>query len=330
MKRFILLLLFFLLTACSSSGDNGSTESVKIFPLTGVETNEEVNNRMVAVMINNSQEARPQTGLSKADLVFEILTEGNITRLLALYQSEYPEVVGPVRSAREYYLNLAKGHDAIYVYHGAASFIDDMIKKSRVEFLNGKDYDNDGHLFTRESFRKAPHNSYLQFTGLPETAENLGYDTTADYDPLPFVAKEELDNLPGESIHSIAFNYSNHPDEEITYVYDETEGLYNRFIGGKQTIELHTDEPVQLSNVFIIEASHELVDDEGRRTVDLTSGGNAYLLQQGKLQELEWMNDDGTIIPVIDGSPVGFVPGKTWVNVIPENPGLESVTAVQE
>src|SRR5690606_15178994 len=138
---------------------------------------------------------------------------GNITRLLAFYQSEYPETVGPVRSAREYYLNLAKDYNAIYVYHGAAGFIDDMIKNSGVEFLNGKDYDNDGHLFIRESFREAPHNSYLQFTAIPEVAGEVGYNMTADYTPLPFLSEEEMDNLSGENANYIEINYNNNPGE---------------------------------------------------------------------------------------------------------------------
>src|SRR5690625_2031129 len=87
------------------------TNTLNTFPLTGIETEEEVTNRAIAVMVNNHPQARPQSGLSKADIVFEMLTEGNITRFLAIYQSTPPEVVGPVRSAREYYFTLASGYD---------------------------------------------------------------------------------------------------------------------------------------------------------------------------------------------------------------------------
>src|SRR5690625_1852552 len=98
-----------------------------VYPLTGIETNEDVSNRIVGVMINNHPAARPQSGLSKADIVFEILAEGSTTRFLALFHSELPDVVGPVRSAREYYFELAKDYNAVYVYHGAADHINDMI-----------------------------------------------------------------------------------------------------------------------------------------------------------------------------------------------------------
>ena len=114
-------------------------------------------------MVNNHPQARPQSGLSKADIVFEMLTEGDITRFLAIYQSTAPEVVRPSRSIRIFFTLADEGYDAIYVYHGAANFVNDMIKTRGIENLPGAVYDNDGHLFVRESFRKAPHNSYFQF-----------------------------------------------------------------------------------------------------------------------------------------------------------------------
>src|SRR5690625_7486614 len=113
-------------------------------------------------MVNNQVQARPQSGLSKADIVFEILSESNIARFLALFHSEQPEVVGPVRSAREYYMNLAKDYEAIYVYHGAADFVSDLVKQSRVDVLNGSLYGNEGDLFKREFFRQAPPTAYFQ------------------------------------------------------------------------------------------------------------------------------------------------------------------------
>src|SRR5699024_5807754 len=99
------------------------------YPLTGIHADDEVKERIVAVMVNNHKLARPQSGLSKADIVFEILAEGDITRFLALFQSDKPDVVGPVRSARDYYFKLAKQYDALYVYHGAANFVNDMINR---------------------------------------------------------------------------------------------------------------------------------------------------------------------------------------------------------
>ncbi|WP_099157699.1 DUF3048 domain-containing protein [Virgibacillus ndiopensis] len=348
MKRrffYCILVVFILLVGCSKdeekARDNESKDSTvdektdlteksnNVYPLTGISTNEELNNRIVGVMVNNHSKARPQTGLSKADVVFEILAEGKITRFLALFQSEKPDVVGPVRSAREYYFELANGYNALYVYHGAANFVNDMIADRGIEHLNGSLYDNDGHLFKRASFRIAPHNSYLQFDAVYDVAKSKGYDVTAEYEPLPFLSKDEIANVSGESAQHVEIVYSNNAVMEIVeFDYDADSGKYTRYNDREKTVELETEEPIQVDNVFIVETPHEVIDDAGRRAVDIESGGNAYLIQKGKVQQVQWENRDGRIIPIKDGKPVGFVPGKTWINIIPDNPGIKSAVTV--
>ena len=342
MKKFsiaIILLLIFII-GCSKnedvvedneSNDNNHEENEieqqeptfsDTFPLTGIATNEDTDQRIVSVMINNHPVARPQSGLSQADIVFEILAEGGITRFLALFQSEQPEIVGPVRSAREYYFELARDYDALYVFHGAANFVYDMIRDRGVENLNGAVHDNDGHLFKRESFRKAPHNSYLLYDAVYDVAESNGYDIISTVEPLHFLEAEAT--IDGEVANHIIVKYPGRNATDIVeYSYDQTSEKYTRFEGQNQTIELNTEEPIQVDNLFIVETYHEVIDNEGRRRVDLQDSGQAYLFQKGKIQQLEWKNENGHIIPMKDGEPVGFVPGKTWINVVPSNPGLE-------
>ncbi|WP_182201001.1 DUF3048 domain-containing protein [Paraliobacillus salinarum] len=331
------ILLLFLTVGCSKDEKAGEDlepkkepevsdkqELSNTYPLTGVKTNQTVDNRAVAVMVNNHPKARPQTGLSKADIVFEILAEGNITRFMAIYQSEQPEEVGPVRSARPYYFNTADDYGALYVYHGAAGFIEDMLAGGAADYLNGAYYDNDGHLFKRSSSRVAPHNSYLQFQSVYDVAEQKGYDITANHKVLEFLDEEAT--IDGGAATEVSFNYNSTP---VRYVYDTETEKYQRFNGQSQTKELKSEAPIQLDNVFILETYHKVVDSAGRREIDLTSGGNAYLLQKGKVQKIQWENRDGKIIPVRQGEPVGLVPGKTWINVIPSSPGLEGVTITE-
>lgn len=332
-KRSLLLVMLILvvITACSAEDveprdKKGSVKEELIeHPFTGIETKEDVSNRAVAVMVNNHPKARPHSGLSKADIVFELLSEGNITRFLALYQSEEPETVGPVRSAREYYFELADGYDALYVYHGAANFVNDMIRTRNIEHLDGALYDNDGNLFNRESFRQAPHNSYLLYNSVYTEAEAKGYDTNHTYDPLPFV--KDSDVLDGEVANHIGIDYAMNGTQTVTYDYDNTSETYVRSHNDEKTIELSSEEPIEMTNVFVVETSHEVIDSEGRRKIDIESGGNAYLFQQGQVQKVEWNNKDGRIVPVLDGETIGFAPGKTWINFIPTQPGIEqSVT----
>jgi len=344
-KRYLLsfIVLILLFTACSKKDVEESSQELDqdeieeviepepeepgfTYPLTGEATDEASLNRIISVMVNNHPAARPQTGLSQADIVYEILAEGQTTRFLAMFHSEKPEIVGPVRSARPYYFKIADDYDALYVYHGAANFIEDMLKAGAADHLNGSYYDNDGHLFKRESFRKAPHNSYLIFDSVAEVAQGKGYEVEFEHTPHTFLSEEEIEQLSGDRATEVIFYYGK---EDVRYRYDHVAGIYTRYNGDEQTVELNDQTPIQLSNIFIIETDHKIVDDEGRREIDLETGGNAYLLQKGLIHKLEWQNVDGYLLPMKDGQVVPYVPGKTWVNVIPTSPGLEGVSVTE-
>jgi hypothetical protein len=290
------------------------------FPLTGIETNEPVNQRAVAVMINNHPKARPQSGLHKADLVYEVLAEGNITRFLAIYQSEKPEIIGPVRSARDYYVDLSKGFDAIYICHGWSPEAKEKLEAGEVDSLNGLFYD--GTLFWRADFRKAPHNSYISFKNILKGAEQKDYETKQEIASLPFLTEEETKNLEGKSAEAVTIAYSTKDMWNVEYVYDSSKQKYKRFSGGEQTVDRESNTPILLDNVLIVEMEHKVIDNEGRRGINLTSGGKGYLLQKGIVREIEWKNVNGRILPFINGEKAGFVPGKTWINIIPTKPGL--------
>ena len=309
---------------------DGETEEKELpfqFPLTGVGTEDQADGRAIAVMINNDPKARPQSGLVKADIVYELLAEGNITRFLAIFQSEQPETVGPVRSARDYFIELAKGYDSLYIAHGYSPEAKAMLDKGYIDNLNGITYD--GTLFKRASFRKAPHNSYISFENILKGADKRDYQMDEAPSELTFLNKSEVDEVDGEIASSAMVSYFNSNLFNSIYEYDEDLGKYKRYTNGELTADYDSGDPVLLDNIFIVETDHKIIDDEGRRSIDLTSGGQAYLLQKGKWKEVEWENIDGKILPVLNGKNVGLVPGRTWINVIPSNPGLEQTVSFE-
>ncbi|WP_010097435.1 DUF3048 domain-containing protein [Ornithinibacillus scapharcae] len=312
--------------ANKEKNDNVEPEELfeNIFPFTGIGTNDSIDHRAIGVMINNHGSARPQTGLSQADLVFEILAEGMITRFLAIYHSEHPEMIGPVRSAREYYFDLSNRYGALYVYHGAAPFVNEMLDNRGIDHIDGAIYDNDGKLFKRESFRVAPHNSYLLYDNVTNVANDLGYEMNTEHNALSFLTEDDAETIVGSSASHIEIVYSDNPMEIVEYTYDIDNEKYTRYNDREMTVELETGEPVQVDNIFIVETHHEVIDDVGRRAIDFYTGGDAYLIQKGKVQQLKWENRSGQIVPVKDGKVVGFVPGKTWINVVPTSPGMEN------
>src|SRR5699024_1985653 len=271
--------------------------------------------------------ARPQTGLLDADMTFEILAEGSITRFLALYQSEYPEVVGPVRSARDYYIDLANDYDSIYVFHGAIYFVYDHMTSVGIDAIDGASYDNDRVIFERASHRQAPHNSYVKFSGMLEKAEEKGYRLTDDVKALTFTDSTLTTDEKAESVDILY--PGRQANETITYEFNEGDNVYERYDTGEQTIDYETEDPIEMSNLFIVEASHQVIDEEGRRAINLEDGGNGLLIRDGYVESVEWANEDGMIVPMKDGKQVALSRGKTWVNVVPTDPGIEAIVNIR-
>ena len=113
-------------------------------------------------------------------------------------------------------------------------------------------------------------------------------------------------------------SYSQDPTFVSEYNYDSEKGKYTRSSDGAETVEYENDQPVLLDNVLVIEAAHKVKDEKGRREIDLNSGGKAYVFQKGIVQEAEWKNEDGRILPYKNGERMKLVPGKTWINIVPE------------
>jgi hypothetical protein len=305
--------------ASDSKKDKKEETFSSMFPLTGVATNDDTDYRAVAVMVNNHWNARPQSGLHKADIVYEVLAEGELTRFLAIFQSEKPDVVGPVRSARDYYIELSQGYNALYVAHGYSPEAKEILYSGTVDHLNGMDYD--GSLFRRADFRKAPHNSYITFENIEKGMEKVGADQTDDLDMLPFLTKTSADALEGEAVKEVLIDYSR--GETVEFSYNSKKKTYDRSSNNEPTIDRETETPISVSNVFIVEAAHRVIDDAGRREINLTSGGDAILIQNGVAQEISWKNENGRIVP--DGG--AFIPGKTWINIVPS--GMENSVKMQ-
>ncbi len=331
-----LLVLFISIVGCSKKAEQENADDAEkielnppekieevdyhIYPFTGKKTTEDISHRAVAVMVSNQIQARPQTGVSKADIVFEMLTEGNITRYMAIFHSQFPEAVGPVRSAREYFFTLADSYNALYVYSGAANFVNDMIYNRGIEHFQGDYYSPNGPLLIREDFRVTPHNLYLQLGSgaIYDEAEKKEYAIEAEYEPMLFLDEDESVE-DGEPANFARIDYYG-GTPVMTFKYDETTEKYIQFMDGDQTRELETDEPIQIDNLFIVESHHEQIDEMLRRHIDIASGGNGYLLQKGKVQEVEWENQDGRIIPVKNGEVVPLVPGQTWISFVQIKP----------
>lgn len=323
------------MTACSKSKneqpemtvkEQGEAEEVQkeevAAPFTGVMVEDESKMRPVLATISNDPKARPQSGLSEADMIYELIVEGDTTRYLALFQSSLPAEIGPIRSSRDMFIHMAKGLDAFYVAHGYSPDARALLQANYVDHVNGMQHD--GTLFKRSSERHAPHNSYISDTNIRLAAEQVNAPMIMEKkSPYSFYGSIEEVRIAAKAT-AITVQNGAHPQFTSEYVYDENSGVYTKTVNGVEMIDQGNEQSVEFSNVLVFEAEHETIDAEGRQSIDLEAGGHAVLFQAGKVQEVEWKNINGMFVPVENGVTVKLVPGKTWIHIIRPNPGIES------
>jgi hypothetical protein len=279
--------------------------------LTGLPiTDASINDRPVtAVMIENSQDARPQSGLNHAGVIFEAVAEGGITRFLTLFQDGEPDYVGPVRSVRPYYVQWLRGFDAAVAHVGGSAQALAMLKEP-----GAKDLDQfaNSSAYWRVSSRFAPHNMYTSIPKLREAEARKGYGKS-NYTGFP--RKEDTPN-PQPSARTIDFNISG-PVYNAHYDYDAAANNYKRSVGGKA----HTDEKSgqQLSPKIVV----GLVMQQGKNGVYTTYAthgtGQAFIFQDGIVTQGTWTKANDTnqfAFKDAAGAEIKFNRGQTWFTVV--------------
>lgn len=290
-------------------------------PLTGLKLEKAAEARPIVVMINNFAAARPQSGLTNADAIWEVLAEGGITRLIAVFQSTdaLTDSIGPIRSIRPYLIDIGDSYGAVLAHAGASNDGYDVLQHQGKPYLD--EISNAGSYFWRSKERKAPHNLYSSLEKLRMGAEKKKYSLDKQVPPYTFAEAGSAEaGVPASDI-TISFLLKNY---SVGYVYDSESGLYKRSIGGKPHMDMNNNEQLAGTNLVVLGADHRTLDNEGRLEVDLTSGGSAILFQKGKAIEAEWVRaPDGMIRIVKNGTELPFVPGKTFFHIVPNKPTFE-------
>lgn len=310
-------------TASAPAPAPTSEEKALIAPLTGLPVNQKVDNRPMMVMINNQSQARPQSGLTHADVLYEVLAEAEITRLVALFQSDKTdEPIGPVRSIRPYFIDIGKMYDAIPVHAGGSPDAYAVLQNEDIQDLD--EISNAGPYFWRENFRKAPHNLYTRLSKLDAGAAKLGHRQTIQSAASPVFAP--MKETPAGELAAkaeITFLTKNYV---VSYNFDSSTSTYKRSINGEPHLDLNNKQQLDTKNVIILGAEHKVLDSEGRREVKLTGTGPAYVLQMGKLIKGEWHRSKENELFKLrkDGKEIALLPGKSHYLIVPDNPSFES------
>jgi len=313
-------------TASASTEASGTPTAAFIAPLTGMPVQEEVTKRPLAVMINNLKPARPQSGLSQADIVWEVLAEGGITRLVTIFQSSaFSDPIGPIRSIRPYMIDIGESYGAVLVHAGASNDALALLQHSGKADLD--EINNAGAYFYRDKSRKAPHNLYSTQEKLREGAVKLGHSETANVPQLRFSSAPDLSGTEAATDIQVKFQLDSY---KVAYHYDPAKGLYVRSINGEPHTDLNNGEQLAAANLVMISAKHRVYDNAGRLEIDLKSGGDALLFQQGHVIACEWKREKGDIVRLVkDGVELPFVPGTTYYHVIPNSSPLAKLVTYQ-
>ena len=340
----ILLTMLFALTGCGKENieksvietDQGQTEEKELeqeIEVKEEEKNTEFkifngNDRPIAFMIDNNKNAQPQASLNSTYMVYEIIVEGGESRLMALFKGVVADQVGPIRSARHYFIDYAMENDALYAHLGMSPQAQATFQEFGIQHINGQVYDTgkartDTSLYWRATHKKAPHNAYTNTESILEIAKGFGWKTTSEKKSVLNYVTEEV-NLNDEdtfSVESVKIPYAK--GHTVEYKYNQETGRYTRWSKGKKMFDEMTGEEVTTKNIIITFAENYTLDDgenKGRQDVLTIGSLDGYYITNGKaikikcnktsrFEQTEYVDLNGNEIKVNDGN--------TWVNVCP-------------
>lgn len=299
-------------------------------PLTGELVDELVLDRpALAVKIENTAKARPQAGLETADIVIEELVEGGVTRFFAVFQSEVPEEVGPIRSARLVDATLLPAFDGILLYSGGRPDVEASIAGTAVLMTEG-----DGGVY-RQSGRSAPSNLFAEGQAVYDAARERAGD---ELGPPPPWFTFDGNAVPAGGTSGRAIDISMSTQSVTNWVFSAEEGGYLRSQNGSAQTTV-SDDPVVAANVVVMGVdTYEggCCDTAGSPyVVSKTVGtGRAIVLRDGEWFEAEWTREDpdSPLALTADGEPLPLKPGATWIHLtpndrLPDAPAAEGAAA---
>ncbi|WP_376790371.1 DUF3048 domain-containing protein [Thermoflexus sp.] len=310
-----------------------STDSMDAFPpdvnpLTGLRVSDlaVLQRRPLAIKISNYPPVvRPQSGVDRADLVFEHYAEGGVTRFTAIYLSQDAEPVGPVRSARLIDLELPAMFKAILAYSGASAGVNARIRASDfVERALSPDFGVGAPIFWRilREGVAVEHTLFTSTRRLWEEATRRGLNTPQDLRGMRF---SEHPPAGGQPVSMFLIPYRVEP---VTWRYDRGSGRWQRWTAGQPHMDALTGRQLSAANVVVVYAHHQttdiLEDRLGNYSIEIQiwGSGPVRIFRDGQMYEGQWQRfrrEDMLRFVDAQGQPIPLKPGNTWFEVVPLN-----------
>src|SRR3989344_9196288 len=301
-----------------NNDDLSGQTSVGLFPassISGVEC-ENSERRPIAVMLSSDLVTRPLSGISQADIVFEMpVTPGGVTRMMAVYQCEEPSEIGSVRSAREDFIPLASSLGAIYAHWGGEKEALQKLNNHAVDNIDAMKYEN--QYFYRKGTLPQPHNGFTNFEKLMAGAEDLNYKIDDSFSGYLHAEKPAPKNLANIA-DAISVNYPN--PFNINWLYDSTDNNYRRLRGGQPETDKNSGNQVVSSSVILMKTTSKSISKDYISVV-VSGGGEAVIYQNGMKIVGKWGKDANRLDSKLffydtEGKEIEFVPGKMWVEIV--------------
>jgi DUF3048 family protein len=274
-----------------------------------------VKHRVTAVMIDNyPHETRPQSGLRDADIVYEVEAEGGITRYMALFLEKTPSKIGPVRSARLYFVDLARPYSPYFAHAGENDDVWEPLKELRVGgFADLEEIQIAEEAFWRDPTRNMPHNLYTSIARIRASGPQHGWtDTPFARRGFRFSASPAVTQAPGITIDTW-MHYSER------YIFSR--GAYIRTIGGVVQHDLDDPAPYRVSDVIVGWVPATVIDSLGDLKMDVYGDYPAVLVRDGVVREGTWSAAGPTSLPrLLDakGLDMPLAPGQIYIEILPQ------------
>ena len=279
------------------------------------------NDRPIAVMIDNHNQAWPQAGLNKAYLVYEAIVEGGETRLMALFKGVTVDKIGPVRSSRHYLLDYAMENDAIYAHFGWSPQAQSDITKYSIDNING--ITESESTFWRVKDKAAPHNAVTSTEALLKASKSKGYKTTSDKKSVLNYTTDEVNLEDGQGATSVTIPHSTL--QTVKYEYDEQNQVYKRYARKKAQTDWDTGNSITTKNIIITFCDNYTLpdsEDKGRQGLKNTGTFDGYYITNGKAIKIKCIKEarnTQTKYQDLQGNEIKVNDGNTWINICPKN-----------
>lgn len=306
------------ITEVNTLNEQLNKKDLLLSPYTGEPVDEKTyKNTAVMAIIENSNDARPQSGLVDADIVYETMAEGGIPRFIALFQKNSPAKIGPIRSARPYFINIAREYNLPFGHCGYSDEAKSMIEKNKLMSINEFFFTG---FYWRDRDRKAPHNLYTSAKRLRDAAASRGYITEAK-------AKPNFNKGFWESTsHSMASSLNLKLNKYYSTSYIYKDGKYYKSMNNIDSLNKEDNKPIAVSNIVVQATSIKLQSDNLHLEVSIVGEGTGYVFSNGKYTKMKWSKKDvgsPTVLTDENGLNIPFSPGNTWWHIIDKSSAVQ-------